>query len=141
MDESCDFCSIASGAADAEVICEGESWIAFLPPTPATVGHTLVIPRAHIKNILELEPPLSGEMMGAIVRVGRAIEQALRPDGMNLISSAGQAASQTVFHLHFHVVPRRTNDAFGEIWPPKHRVSEETLEDVAELLREHCSSV
>src|SRR6266542_1965478 len=103
----CSFCRIAVGGEPAEVICETDDWVAFFPDNPATPGHTLVIPRAHVTDFLALDAKLGASMMEGIVRVGRAIQMALEPDGVNLISSVGDAAGQTVYHLHFHLKPRR----------------------------------
>jgi histidine triad (HIT) family protein len=72
--------------------------------------------------------------MGGVIRVGRAIQNALVPEGMNLISSAGEAAEQSIFHLHFHVVPRWRNDEL-DIWPPKKPMQKEYKEDLAEAIR------
>jgi histidine triad (HIT) family protein len=79
--------------------------------------------------------------MEGIVQVGRAIWKALSPDGMNLISSSGEAAQQTVFHLHFHLVPRRLGDRIGNIWPPDRPIDEEVKENLADLIRSACSSL
>ncbi len=137
---ACDFCAIARGEnASVEVVCEGESWVAFFPLNPATPGHTLVIPREHVADLWRVEPPLGDELMAAVIRVGRAIETALNPEGMNLITSAGKTAEQTVFHLHLHVVPRWHRDGFGRIWPVEHKYEGSQLEDVAECIREACS--
>lgn len=117
-DPDCEFCAIAHGKQnDTEVIWQGDDWLAFFPLGPATPGHTLVIPREHVADLWAVEHPLNGTLAAASIRVGRAINAALRPDGMNLITSAGVAAEQTVFHLHLHVVPRWSGDAFGPIWP------------------------
>jgi histidine triad (HIT) family protein len=71
-----------------------------------------------------------------VVAVGRAIEEALQPDGMNLITSAGSAAEQTVFHLHLHVVPRWRTDGFGRIWPTEQRYRDDAeLQEIAEEIR------
>ena len=105
-----------------------EDWIAFFPLNPATPGHTLVIPREHVADLWQVEPPLSNELMTAVIRVGHAIDQALKPEGMNLITSAGQTAEQTVFHLHLHVVPRWRRDGFGRIWPVEGRFDDATWE-------------
>ena len=86
----------------AEVVCEDKSWIAFFPLNPAMPGHTLVIPRTHVADLWQVGPPLGAELMAAVIRVGRAIDEALKPEGMNLITSAGETAEQTVFHLHLH---------------------------------------
>lgn len=122
-----------------EVVCEDEAWLAFLPPEPATPGHTLVIPRAHFPDLWSIAPPLGAELMGAAIRVGVAINNALQPEGMNLISSSGDAAEQTVFHLHLHVVPRWPLDGFGRIWPPHQRFEQAVTEDLADRIREACA--
>jgi histidine triad (HIT) family protein len=138
----CDFCRIArDDDASVAVVCEAESWVAFFPPEPATPGHTLIIPRAHVPDIWALDPPLGADLMAAVVRVGRAVQHAVTPEGMNLISSSGEAAEQTVFHLHLHVVPRWHNDGFGRIWPPEKPMDEAAREGLADLVRAACSQV
>ena len=141
--ENCDFCAIARGEdSSVEVVCEGESWIAFFPLDPATPGHTLVIPRTHVADLWDVDPPLGADLMAAVIRVGGAIDASLKPEGMNLITSAGKVAEQTVPHLHFHVVPRWQRDDFGPIWPIEGKKYEDAeLEDVADRIREACSSV
>lgn len=137
---TCGFCAIAKGEdRSVEVVCEGDTWIAFFPLEPATPGHTLVIPRFHVANLWDVTPSMGADLMSAVIRVGRAIESALRPDGMNLISSAGRVAEQTVFHLHLHVVPRWQRDGFGKIWPVEGKTySDEQLQDVAKRIRDAC---
>lgn len=139
---TCGFCSIAAGEDDStEVVCESDGWIAFFPTEPATPGHTLVIPRLHVPDVWALEPALGAELMGAVIRVGRAIQSAVSPEGMNLISSSGAAAEQTVFHVHLHIVPRWHRDGIDPIWPPKKRMNEELKEGVADSIRDACASV
>lgn len=138
---SCAFCAIARGDDQSvEVVCEAENWIAFFPLDPATPGHTLVIPRRHIADLWEAEPAFAAELMTAAIRVGRAINASLKPDGMNLITSAGSVAEQTVFHLHLHVVPRWRRDGFGDIWPPARKYTDSQLENVAERIRGACAA-
>jgi histidine triad (HIT) family protein len=138
----CDFCAIAQGHdASAEIVCEEEAWVACFPLKPATPGHTLIIPRAHVEDLWQVEPPLGAELMRAVVRVGRAIGAALAPRGMNLITSAGASAEQTVFHLHLHLVPRWPQDDFGPIWPIAGKTYEDdTIEAAAELVRAACAA-
>jgi histidine triad (HIT) family protein len=139
--EGCDFCAIAQGKdRSVAVVCEGKSWIAFFPLGPATPGHTLVIPRVHVVDLWEVEPALGNELMAAAIRVGRAINASLAPEGMNLITSAGETAEQTVFHLHLHLVPRWRRDGFGRIWPLEGRFEDADLENVAKRIREACEA-
>jgi histidine triad (HIT) family protein len=138
----CDFCAIARGADHSvEIVCEAKNWIAFFPHEPATLGHTLVIPRKHVLDLWKVESPLDAELMAAVIRVGRAIETALKPLGMNLITSAGKAAEQTVFHLHLHLVPRWNGDRFGRIWPVGEQHVDSDLGNAADRIRTACGNV
>jgi histidine triad (HIT) family protein len=138
--DDCDFCAIARGEdSSVEIVCEGADWVAFFPIDPATPGHTLVIPRSHVANLWEARPSLAADLMAAVVKLGNAIEDALQPEGMNLITSAGRVAEQTVFHLHLHVVPRWARDGFGQIWPRDgDGFSDSALEAAARRIREKC---
>ena len=137
----CDFCSIARGEDQTvEIICEDTNWVAFFPKEPATPGHTLVIPRKHVTDLWEVDPKLGAELMAAVIKVGRAIETSLKPEGMNLITSSGKVAEQTVFHLHLHVVPRWKKDNFGKIWPIEgKKYTDSTLENIADRIRKACN--
>jgi histidine triad (HIT) family protein len=140
--EACDFCVIARGDdLAAEVVCEGPAWLAFFPLDPATPGHTLVVPRRHVSNLWDADPALGAELMAAVIRVGRAIRAALTPAGMNLISSAGQAAEQTVDHLHLHVLPRWHADGMDRIWPLRDQHQATDLHALADRIRKTCDGV
>ncbi len=135
-DLHCEFCTIAAGEDQSvEMLSEGESWLAFFPLNPATPGHTLVVPRVHVRDLWEAELELGSELMRAVISIGQTIRRVLRPDGMNLITSASEAAEQTVFHLHLHVVPRWNDDGFGQIWPTGERYRNADLGNVAERIR------
>jgi histidine triad (HIT) family protein len=138
--DPCAFCAIARGEdGTVETVCEDDSWIAFFPLEPATPGHTLIIPRIHVPDLWAATAPLAAELMTGVLRVGNALDSAISPEGMNLITSAGKAAEQTVFHLHLHLVPRWTQDGFGRIWPIEGSKYENAdLENVAELIRIEC---
>jgi histidine triad (HIT) family protein len=141
-EHDCDFCAIVRGEnSSVEVVCEDKSWIAFFPLDPATPGHTLVIPRKHVADLWKVGPSLGSELMAAVVRVGRAIDLSLKPEGMNLITSAGKVAEQTVFHVHLHIVPRWHRDGFGRIWPVEGKFEDADLQNVADRIREACASV
>jgi histidine triad (HIT) family protein len=142
LDESepCPFCAIARGEDQSvDILCEEENWVAFFPLEPATPGHTLVIPRTHVTDLWSAPASVVVDVTGGVLRVGEAIKSAISPEGMNLITSSGEAAEQTVFHLHLHLVPRWLRDGFGRIWPIEGRKYEDSaLEDVAELIRAAC---
>jgi histidine triad (HIT) family protein len=133
--EDCPFCRIAQGDDPAEIVAEGGEWLAFSPLDPATVGHTLVIPRAHATDFWQVDRALAAELARAAHAVGLAIDRALDPPGMNLITSAGEIAEQTVFHVHLHLVPRWDGDEFGRIWPSRGRVSPSQRSESARLIR------
>jgi histidine triad (HIT) family protein len=138
-DNDCDFCRIARGEDHSvEVVCESDDWVAFFPLEPATPGHTLVIPRRHVTDLWNVDHELGSQLMSAVISVGHAIQTALVPEGMNLITSAGSAAEQTIFHLHLHVVPRWRRDGFGRIWPGDSRFDDASIDRVAERIREAC---
>lgn len=134
--EDCPFCMIAKGDDPAvRLVGESDAWLAFFPLDPATVGHTLVIPRTHVADLWEAPAELAAELTAAAITVGRAISSALNPDGMNLITSAGKTAEQTVFHLHLHLVPRWSDDGFGRIWPHEGSTETAELDSAAEVIR------
>lgn len=137
----CEFCKIVSRRTPAEVIYETPTTLAFFPLKPATRGHTMVIPKQHVANFLDASPATMADLAVVSSHVGRAIDQVMQPDGMNLITSAGEAASQSVMHLHVHLVPRWWDDTIGDIWPPKVPTSEKILDSVADALRDFLGSV
>jgi len=117
QDPGCDFCDIVARQEDAREVLRTEQVVAFFPLEPATLGHTLIIPRQHLPNIWHLDAQTVAILATATISVSRAVRDALNPDGMNIIQSNGEAATQTVPHLHVHVVPRWHDDAMGRIWP------------------------
>jgi diadenosine tetraphosphate (Ap4A) HIT family hydrolase len=139
MDESqnCIFCRIVRGQAEASVIHQDEMVLAFLDAHPVATGHVLVVPRAHASGLAALDEA-SGAAMFAI---GRRIALALRAgqgaDGVNLHLADGEAAGQTVFHTHLHVIPRTAGDGFGLRLPHGTRPTPDraALEATADRLR------
>lgn len=139
--DDCPFCAIGRAEDHSvDVVCEERGWIAFLPLEPATPGHTLVIPRAHFQDLWSTPPPVGAELAAAVIRVGRAVADALQPEGMNLISSSGRVAEQTIFHLHLHLVPRWASDGFGDLWPPKASTQKALDSSVAARIRAACAA-
>ena len=117
VESGCEFCEIVAREEPARVVLRTEETVAFFPIEPATLGHTLVIPRSHIPDIWSLDEETAGALTKVTLRVARAVRDAVDPQGVNIIQSNGAAATQTVMHLHVHVVPRWENDGMGRIWP------------------------
>jgi histidine triad (HIT) family protein len=115
--DPCEFCAIVANEAPATTLYEDAETLAFFPLNPATLGHTLVIPKPHIPDLFALTPALTTPLMNTALHLAQAIRTALNPEGLNLITSAGAAASQTIYHLHLHLVPRWHQDSIGQIWP------------------------
>lgn len=133
----CPFCAIVTGRAPARKVYETETALAFFPDVPAVRGHTLVIPKTHVRDFLDASAQDAAAVFGAAAQVGRALATELAPQGMNLVSSAGAAASQTVFHLHVHVLPRWAGDVLGDIWPEVPGTPGEELDMLAAALRQY----
>jgi len=118
MDPDCLFCRIVAGEIPATRVDEDERTIAFMDINPATRGHVLVIPREHSTDLHEIGP----EDLAACARMAQRLavraRDRLQADGVNLINSCGQAAWQTVFHFHVHVIPRYANDPLRLPWVP-----------------------
>ena len=100
------FAKILRGEADAHVVAEDEHCVAFMDVMPQSPGHTLVIPREAAQNIFELSAESLGHLIATTQRVARAVKRAFDPGGVMVMQLNGAAAGQTVFHIHFHVVPR-----------------------------------
>jgi histidine triad (HIT) family protein len=118
--ENCPFCEIVSREeTDVREIYRDEHVVLIFPLEPATLGHAMVIPRDHLRDVWEIDSETASRIAWATVRLAHAIRRAMQPDGLNVIQSNGKAASQTVMHMHVHVVPRYHNDGIGQIWPPE----------------------
>lgn len=139
--ESCAFCRIADGKDDARVVYEDERTVAFFPLNPATPGHVLVVPRVHVPDFLALDEATATGLAVSTLRVARGVRRSMAPAGMNVITSAGSAAQQTVFHLHIHVLPREDGDRVGDIWPEDEPMSSATATKLQEQVQEGIAQV
>jgi histidine triad (HIT) family protein len=105
VDPECLFCKIISGELPARQIYSDDRAVAFLDIGAWHRGHALVVPKRHVADMLT-EPAAWPEIAPAVDAVARLLKSRLNADGINILSSSGQAAGQEVFHLHVHVVPR-----------------------------------
>jgi histidine triad (HIT) family protein len=116
-DRDCVFCKIIHGTEDAKIVATWPDALAIVPIGPVTPGHILIIPHAHVTNFVD-DPVVSAAMMARAAQYvrGRWERDPLPPPGFNLITSQGEAATQSVFHLHLHLIPRRMGDQIKLPW-------------------------
>lgn len=133
--DNCIFCAIVARRAPAAIVYEDEHTLAFLDIHPSARGHTLVIPKQHYSDLYALPPELD-TLLPAAARVARALRSALAPDGLNLMQANGRAAGQSVFHFHFHLIPRWTGDHLPVPRHPAQATGRVELEAIAEQVRQ-----
>lgn len=133
--DDCIFCKIAVGEIPSATVYEDDDFRAILDLGPAAKGHTLVIPKSHSDNLLSVEPDTAAKALKVISKTANAIKEALGCDGINVVQNNGEAAGQTVMHLHFHIIPRYKNDSVNIGWQPM-KPSNEELAATADLIKE-----
>jgi histidine triad (HIT) family protein len=132
--DNCQFCKIASKEVPAEIILEDDATLAFLDYRPLFPGHVLLIPKAHVETLPDLPSGLLPPLFAAAQLLARAVEEGLEADGSFL--AINNRISQSVPHLHIHVVPRRRKDGLkGFFWPRQKYESAAAMAEVAERLR------
>jgi|SRR5581483_4167198 histidine triad (HIT) family protein len=133
-DPDCIFCKIAGAIISAHVVYEDKDFIAFLDNHPLFPGHVLLCPREHYITLLDLPVELAGTAMTRLQLLAKAVEAALDAEGTFI--AINNRVSQTVLHLHIHVVPRRRKDGLkGFFWPRQRyqdQAAEETVRDAIE---------
>jgi histidine triad (HIT) family protein len=113
---SCLFCAIVAGERPAHRVLEDERFVAFLDHRPLFPGHTLLVPREHHEAIWDLPPDLLGPLGDRVQRLSVAVREAM--DAHGVFNAVNNIVSQSVPHLHVHVVPRRRKDGLrGFFWP------------------------
>ncbi|MFJ6216322.1 HIT family protein [Streptomyces sp. NPDC092296] len=130
----CVFCAVVAGTAAARLVYQDEWTVAFLDRRPLFPGHTLVVPRTHVETLPELPSALLEPYFSVVQRVAAAMEGALGAAGSFV--AANNRISQSVPHLHFHVVPRNPKDGLrGFFWPRARYRDETEAAGVAATLR------
>lgn len=106
MKNNCIFCAIAAGEIPSFKIYEDDLVLAYLDINPFSTGHTLVIPKVHSEGLLDTSDETLAAVISRVKKVAAHLRTALPCEGFNILQNNGQAAGQTVKHLHFHIVPR-----------------------------------
>ena len=116
----CIFCKIIKGEIPSYKIYEDEYTYAFLDIASDSYGHTLVIPKKHCTNVLDCPNEYLSAVMASVKKIALHYTEDCGFDGVNILNASGEAAQQSVFHLHFHIIPRKKGDNL-DIWPLKEK--------------------
>ncbi len=129
-DENCIFCKLANGDIPTATLYEDDDFRVILDAGPAAKGHALIIPKEHYANLYELDDELAAKVLVLAKKMITKLTDILGCDGYNIVQNNGEAAGQTVFHFHLHMIPRYKDDGVGVTW----KVGELKEEDKEELL-------
>lgn len=138
--ENCIFCSIIQGDIPSSKVYEDEQVLAFLDISQTTKGHTLVIPKQHVRNLLEMTAKTASHLFARIPKIARAIQSATGATAMNIINNNEALAGQTVFHAHVHLVPRYNEEDGISIQYTTHEPDFPVLEKLARQINQEVSS-
>ena len=134
-EEACTFCRIRDGAIPAHLVLDEPEVLAFLDQRPLFPGHVLAVPRTHHETIVDLPAELVEPLFAAVRRLAAAVQSAMSADGTLIV--ANNTVSQSVPHLHVHVVPRRRKDGLrGFLWPRGRYPDEEVMAATAAAIRQ-----
>ena len=133
-DNNCIFCKIANGEIPSRTIEENDMFRVVLDVAPATQGHALILPKEHCRNLYDLPQETATELMKMAQKVALKMKEKLHCDGVNLVQNNEEAAGQTVFHFHMHVIPRYADDDQTIGWNPQ-QLPAEVLDSIWEKLK------
>jgi histidine triad (HIT) family protein len=126
-DPSCVFCKIIAGQIPSHKVYEDDLVFAFLDIGPLVRGHTLVIPKAHYATVMETPADVFGQASSRIPKIAHAVLAATQSKACHVLTNNGTDAMQSVAHLHFHIIPRRSGDRFQLPWNTTPLVKEQAL--------------
>ena len=128
METNCIFCKIANGDIPSSTIYEDDFFRVILDLSPATKGHALILPKEHCRNLYDLPQETAAEVVKMAQKVALKMKERLHCDGVNLVQNNEEAAGQTVFHFHLHMIPRYEGDGQTIQWEPRAASPEELSE-------------
>ena len=132
--DDCIFCKIANGEIPSATVYEDSICRVILDVNPANKGYALIIPKEHFDNIYSMDAETAAKIFTIATEVAKAQKAELNPDGLNILQNNGEAAGQTVFHFHMHLVPRYIKDNVTMTWIPGKADTEE-LSALSKALR------
>ena len=136
IDHNCIFCKLANGRIPATSIYEDDDFKVILDAAPASRGHAIILPKTHASNIFELPDEYCEKIFKVAKKCGAAIKNAFNYDGLNVLQNNGEAAGQTVFHLHVHLIPRNMDDGITIKYVPDNNMDETSAAQTAEKIKE-----
>lgn len=116
MSDNCIFCKIANGEIPSKTLYEDNDFRVILDISPASKGHAIILSKSHAANIYELSDDAASKIMIVAKKTATVLKDVLHCDGLNILQNNGEAAGQTVFHLHVHLIPRYKNDNVKIEW-------------------------
>ncbi len=129
----CIFCKIIQGQIPCAKVYEDADIIAFLDINPFRPGHTLVVPKPHTPTLFDLQPEQSVALVRALQKIGKAVMEASGADGLNVFQNNYPAAGQTVFHAHWHLIPRHKDDGL-QFWGQGTYESPDAMQNMADSI-------
>ena len=132
-DQNCIFCKLANGEIPTNKIYEDDDFTVIMDASPATKGHSLILPKEHYANLYEIPDEIAAKVFPLVKKLVSHMTEVLKCDGFNVLQNNGETAGQTVFHFHMHLIPRYEGKAQILTW------SNETFSD--EEMKEICSSL
>lgn len=136
MKDNCIFCKIAAGEIPSYTIYEDNDFKAFMDISPASKGHTILIPKVHADNLFELDETVASKLLPVAARIAKALKAELHCEGLNLLQNNGEIAGQTVFHFHMHIIPRYEVDKVVVKWV-EDKYEGEPLDQLSEKIKKH----
>lgn len=129
-DANCIFCKLAAGQIPTKTLYENDDFRVILDLNPASKGHALIIPKEHFRNLYDLDEELAAKAMILAKRMVLKLTDILGCAGYNVVQNNEEAAGQTVFHFHMHLIPRYKGDGIGLGW----KLGELSEKDVEEII-------
>ncbi len=136
--DDCVFCKIVKGELPSYKIYENDDVLAFLDIHPVNIGHTLVIPKKHYKDIYETPTDIMEKIISVAKQVSTSLKNELQAEGINVTMNNEIAAGQVIFHTHMHVIPRMKDDGFG-LWHGKRGYDQGEAEGIAEKIKKNLN--
>lgn len=133
-DDNCIFCKLANGDIPTATLYEDDDFRVILDAGPASKGHALILPKEHYANLYELSDELAAKVLVLAKKMITRLTDVLDCDGYNIVQNNGEAAGQTVFHFHLHMIPRYNGDRVGLGWPMG-ELKEEDKEEILSKLK------